>query len=74
LDSQNSGNDWSGIFLIQIGIAIRHAGSDGVPPIFQLLGRYHEIVGTRGFRFQNKLLSLDGTLIEFFVPIFEWAW
>jgi hypothetical protein len=40
---------------------------------YQLLSRCREIAGTHGFRFKNKLLSLDATLIELCATVFDWA-
>src|ERR1035437_4024304 len=40
---------------------------------YQLLGRCHEASGPHGFRFKNKLLSLDATLIELCASVFDWA-
>jgi Transposase DDE domain/Domain of unknown function (DUF4372) len=40
---------------------------------YQLLGRCRQIAGTHGFRFKNKLLSLDPTLIELCATVFDWA-
>ena len=40
---------------------------------YQLLGRCREIAGPHGFRFKNKLLSLDATLIELCASVFDWA-
>jgi Transposase DDE domain/Domain of unknown function (DUF4372) len=40
---------------------------------YQLLGRCHEVAGGHGFRFKNKLLSLDATLIELCASVFDWA-
>ena len=40
---------------------------------YQLLGRCREVAGGHGFRFKNKLLSLDATLIELCATIFDWA-
>ena len=40
---------------------------------YQLLGRCREVAGTHRFRFKNKLLSLDATLIELCASIFDWA-
>jgi len=40
---------------------------------YQLLGRCREVAGTHGFRFKNKLLSLDATLIELCATVFDWA-
>src|SRR6266536_3913263 len=40
---------------------------------YQLLGRCREVAGSHGFRFQNKLLSLDATLIELCATVFDWA-
>ena len=40
---------------------------------YQLLGRCREVAGGHGFRFKNKLLSLDATLIELCATVFDWA-
>jgi len=40
---------------------------------YQLLSRCREVAGTHGFRFKNKLLSLDATLIELCASLFDWA-
>src|SRR5271157_3953719 len=40
---------------------------------YQLLGRCREASGPHGFRFKNKLLSLDATLIELCASVFDWA-
>ncbi len=40
---------------------------------YQLLSRCREVAGPHGFRFKNKLLSLDTTLIEFCATAFDWA-
>ena len=40
---------------------------------YQLLGRCREVAGSHGFRFKNKLLTLDATLIELCASIFDWA-
>ena len=40
---------------------------------YQLLGRCREVAGGHGFRFQNKLLSLDATRIELCATVFDWA-
>ena len=40
---------------------------------YQLLGRCREVAGPHGFRFKNKLLSLDATLIELCATVFDWA-
>jgi len=40
---------------------------------YQLLGRCREVAGPHGFRFKNKLLSLDATLIELCASVFDWA-
>ncbi len=40
---------------------------------YQLLGRCREVAGTHGFRFKNKLLTLDATLIELCASVFDWA-
>ncbi len=39
----------------------------------QLLARCREVAGGHGFRFKNKLLSLDATLIELCASVFDWA-
>jgi IS4 transposase len=40
---------------------------------YQLLDRCREAAGPHGFRFKNKLLSLDATLIELCASVFDWA-
>jgi len=40
---------------------------------YQLLSRCREAAGPHGFRFKNKLLSLDATLIELCATVFDWA-
>ena len=40
---------------------------------YQLLSRCREVTGGHGFRFKNKLLSLDATLIELCGTVFDWA-
>jgi len=40
---------------------------------YQLLGRCRAVAGGHGFRFKNKLLSLDATLIELCASVFDWA-
>ena len=40
---------------------------------YQLLGRCREVAGAHGFRFKNKLLTLDATLIELCASVFDWA-
>ena len=40
---------------------------------YQLLGRCREVAGSHGFRFKNKLLTLDATLIELCASVFDWA-
>jgi hypothetical protein len=40
---------------------------------YQLLGRCREMAGSHGFRFKNKLLTLDATLIELCASVFDWA-
>jgi hypothetical protein len=40
---------------------------------FQLLARCQAAAGAKKFRFKNKLLSLDATLIELCAEIFPWA-
>lgn len=40
---------------------------------YQLLARCRAVVGPKKFRFKNKLLSLDATLIELCAELFPWA-
>ena len=40
---------------------------------YQLLARCRTAAGGHGFRFKNKLLSLDATLIALCASIFDWA-
>jgi hypothetical protein len=40
---------------------------------YQLLSRCRAVAGPHGFRFKNKLLSLDATLIELCATVFDWA-
>jgi hypothetical protein len=40
---------------------------------FQLLDRCQHIAGPRKFRFKNKLLSLDATVIDLCAEVFPWA-
>jgi DDE family transposase/uncharacterized protein DUF4372 len=40
---------------------------------YQLLSRCRDVAGTHGFRFKNKLLTLDATLIELCASVFDWA-
>ncbi len=40
---------------------------------YQLLARCREVAGSHGFRFKNKLLSLDATVIELCASVFDWA-
>jgi hypothetical protein len=40
---------------------------------YQLLSRCREVAGTHGFRFKNKVLTLDATLIELCASVFDWA-
>jgi hypothetical protein len=40
---------------------------------YQLLARCREVAGSHGFRFKNKLLTLDATLIELCASVFDWA-
>src|SRR5919106_6455499 len=39
----------------------------------QLLGRCQEVAGPKRFRFKNKLLSLDATIIDLCAELFPWA-
>jgi len=38
---------------------------------YELLSRCREVAGGHGFRFKNKLLSLDATLIELCATVFK---
>jgi hypothetical protein len=40
---------------------------------YQLLARCREVAGTKKFRFKNKLLSLDATVIDLCAELFPWA-
>lgn len=40
---------------------------------YQLLARCQAVTGPRKFRFKNKLLSLDATLVELCAEMFPWA-
>ena len=40
---------------------------------YQLLARCREVAGTKPFRFKNKLLSLDATIIDLCAEMFPWA-
>jgi hypothetical protein len=40
---------------------------------YQLLARCQSAPGSHGFRFKNKLISLDATLIELCASVFDWA-
>lgn len=40
---------------------------------YHLLGRCQELGAKKKFRFRNKLFSLDATLIELCVSLFDWA-
>lgn len=40
---------------------------------YQLLGRCQTAAGAKKFRFKNKLLSLDATIVELCAEIFTWA-
>lgn len=40
---------------------------------YQLLARCRSVAGSHGFRFKNKLLSLDASLIELCASVFDWA-
>ena len=40
---------------------------------FQLLGRCKSIAAPKPFRFKNKLYSLDATVIDLCLSIFDWA-
>src|SRR6266849_2841192 len=39
----------------------------------QLLGRCREVAGSHRFRFKNKLLSMDATVIDLCAEVFPWA-
>lgn len=47
------------------------AASEGKSVFYQLLARCREVAGAHGFRFKNKLLSLDATLIELCATVFD---
>jgi hypothetical protein len=40
---------------------------------YGLLGRCQAVVGPRKFRFKNKLYSLDATVIDLCLAVFDWA-
>jgi hypothetical protein len=40
---------------------------------YQLLARCREVAGAKPFRFKNKLLSLDATVIDLCAEMFPWA-
>ena len=40
---------------------------------YQLLERCRQIAGAKKFRFKNKLLTLDATVIDLCAEMFEWA-
>ena len=40
---------------------------------YQLLARCRDVAGTKKFRFKNKLLSLDATIIDLCAELFPWA-
>jgi hypothetical protein len=40
---------------------------------YQLLSRCRDVAGTKKFRFKNKLLSLDATIIDLCAELFPWA-
>jgi hypothetical protein len=40
---------------------------------YQLLARCREVAGSKAFRFKNKLLSLDATVIDLCAEMFPWA-
>lgn len=40
---------------------------------YSLLGRCQALVGSRKFRFKNKLYSLDATVIDLCLSVFDWA-
>jgi hypothetical protein len=40
---------------------------------YQLLARCREVAGSKKFRFKNKLLSLDATVIDLCAEMFGWA-
>jgi len=55
-----------------------NTGPGTVPDGFtQLLGKCQELVAAQGgrkkFRFKNKLMSLDGSVIDLSVSLFDWA-
>ena len=40
---------------------------------YQVLARCREVAGTKPFRFKNKLLSLDSTVVDLCAEMFPWA-
>ena len=40
---------------------------------YQVLARCREVAGAKPFRFKNKLLSLDATVIDLCAEMFPWA-
>jgi Transposase DDE domain len=40
---------------------------------YQLLGRCREVAGRKKFRFKNKLVSIDATVIDLCAEMFPWA-
>jgi len=40
---------------------------------YQLLTRCRQVAGSHKFRFKNKLLTLDATVIDLCAEMFEWA-
>jgi len=40
---------------------------------YQVLARCREVAGSKPFRFKNKLLSLDATIIDLCAEVFPWA-
>ena len=40
---------------------------------YQVLARCREVAGSKPFRFKNKLLSLDATVIDLCAEMFPWA-
>ena len=57
---------------------LSYANAHRPPAVFEevfygLLGRCQGLVGARKFRFKNKLFSLDSTVIDLCLSVFDWA-
>jgi len=71
-----------GISLAPKRSTLAYANEHGPGKLFrtvftQLLGKCQELVAAQGgrkkFRFKNKLMSLDGSVIDLSVSLFDWA-